>query len=231
MLSKNDRMGKTVLAGLILLLIVGAPRLFLELDGYQAWTAGFQAFGAVAALGYAAVSIAGERRDRHVDRVVDLHLGLISGEVGEARRRLAHHLKELAEIQGHPGEAWMRATTDELEAFGKSTRTYAPPSPFEPTEDAALLGRFFERAHAMLTGGSVDERLFHELIGRHAAWWALALKTEVEQSARWTQALRDLANRTTRYEQQRRARGEPPQSPPWGSSRKRHFGWDTSAPL
>jgi hypothetical protein len=64
-------------------------------DRFSAWATGVQAVGVIFALFLAGVSLQRDSHDRRVDRVMDLHRELVSGELSGPRFRLSRHLREL----------------------------------------------------------------------------------------------------------------------------------------
>jgi hypothetical protein len=47
-----------------------------------------------------ALALTSQQHDRRVDRVLELHTVLVSGDVGAARLRLSHHLRSLGPSEG-----------------------------------------------------------------------------------------------------------------------------------
>ena len=169
-----------LLGALLVVLLLALPVPWLAPDRYQAYTSALQAVGVLATLGIAAATLRGDSRDRRVDRVLELHHELISGETGAARTRLGAHFRR------NGTKPWvLQATIDQLadghvgisskyqDASIKRRRWVRrqPAWPPEtPRDDAALLLRFFERAWLAQATGSLDDSMCASLIGTHAGW-------------------------------------------------------------
>lgn len=92
----------------------------------------------------------------------------------------------------------MTVTRDDLQ---RDPRLYSYDSSpgYTPFHDANTVLRFFERANSAIKAKTVNEPLFHELIIRHALWWAVALRPS---SVPWVgiSALDELAEWAGAYE-------------------------------
>jgi hypothetical protein len=168
------------------------------------------------ALGLAALSLYFDNRDGRVDRVVDMHAQFGDGNFREARRRLRQHLRRYGS-DGHV----RRTTRDELR-HDPELSTYGSVDGESPNDDAGRVFRFFERANAARLTGIVHEQLFHELIGRHAVWWAEVFRHN-ERGAP-VDGLLDLAEWANKYPPSRRMYPDD-----WGKNRWRDFDMTESA--
>jgi hypothetical protein len=147
--------------------VLSIPAPFVRADQYSALAAGVGAFGVVVALGLAALSLYFDNRDGRVDRVLDMHAQYNDSDFREARRRLRQHLR----VHGADAK-FCRTTRADLRSDPELSTYGSLDGAASPREDAGRLFRYFERANAARLTGIVHEQLFHELIGRHAVWWA-----------------------------------------------------------
>lgn len=179
----------------ISILLIPIP--WLTPTEYQLIASGFQAFGLVVALFFAAMTLSSDLHDRSVDRVLALHAEIVSGEVGAARSRLAHHLRTNGPVTaGHrlvlqPGPDVLR-DDPQLSVYADAT------SGATPREDRVLLLRYFERTNAARELRTVDDGLFHKLIGPHTLWWDAALWCEKHDRPHRNELL-DLATWVAQY--------------------------------
>jgi len=208
-----SRMSRFAVAGLALLLLValiGPYRLAPE--AYTAYTSAIQAFGVVIALGLGVWTLKTDSRDRRVDRVLALHQELTTGEVGEARSRLAHHLGA-----GSEPRVIRRASRNQLKS-DPALQNYKPLVEGQsPDHDLTLLLRFFERVHVAQLRGSLDDLMLTALIGRHVDWWDSAIDRE-ERAARLPMAqLSDWTNSYAERHSTNRALEN------WGRTRSHDF--------
>jgi hypothetical protein len=163
-----SRSGGIALFAIACLGIGTFPLVWYDSGEYTAWAAGVQAVVVLFALGVALVTYLGDSRDRRVDRVFALHQELTTGEVGESRRRLGAFLRE----RGTPTNPVYSVSIQELR-LDKASFQYANPNGRTPGADASVLLRFFERSRTAQATGSLDDRMFAALVGRHATWWEL----------------------------------------------------------
>jgi len=172
-------------------IFVGVPIGWLSPSGYSEFAAALQAVGILGAAALAVETLKSDRHDKLADRSLSLHRELTGGELGEARRRLALHLRRF----GTDREPVRQVLISELRDMPQYA-TYAPPvsSGSSPFQDANLLVRFFERCRLVQRSGSIDEPIFVELIGRHAAWWNLALLPDHTNARLALHRLADWAN-------------------------------------
>ena len=190
------------------------PAFYLTTGQYAALAGGVQAFGVVVALGLASYTLRSDSKDRRVDRTLAFHADLVSGEIHAARVRLVEHLRRNG--QNHR----VRPTTiDELRNHPRFS-AYENDSAHLPAQDANILLRHFERANVARIAGAVHAPLFHELIGRHAVWWVLAIQTDISAHPLQKQLV-ELANWAEDYA---RSHPELDYLSPWGGSRRREFG-------
>lgn len=208
-LTTTNVLAAAVLLGAVVLL----PGLVTTPEWFTAYATGIQAAGVIAALAYAARSLHADNHDRRVDRVLDLHEMLISGDINDARARLVQHLRSL----GVDGRARTVRVAQLEQDRGLSTYRRPEDAPHQPSRDLALILRFFERANGARTAGSTYEPLFHQLIAGHAGWWDLAIVEDPSRvDSRPLGALRDLARWGNDYAAN--------STPGWGTTRARDFG-------
>jgi hypothetical protein len=146
-------MSKRVKAGvaatlLLLATVLGIAALFLNSGQYQAFTGGVQALGVVAALVIAVATIASDRTDRQVDRVLQLQEELLGSDLYGVRTRLVRHLREHA-LEGKT----RRVSLSELTGDPQLSKYDDADSAFDPRRDASRLLRYFEKANAARRGG------------------------------------------------------------------------------
>jgi hypothetical protein len=128
-----------------------------------------QTAGVLIGVTLAVATLRGDRRDKQVDRVLELHREWMSGDLHDARIRLHEHLR------------WDDGTGDfRILPFsdlrrGPTREKYPAGTPSTPIQDAGIILRFFERANAARAAGAVHQQLFFRLVARHAAWWNLAI--------------------------------------------------------
>lgn len=125
------------------------------------------------AITVAALSLLADSHDRRVDRVLEFHQQLTSGEMQEVRLRLVGHLRS----HGANGKV-RRATRDELRTDPVLSKYTGDASNIRPIDDVNLILRFFERVNSARIAGSVNLPLLVELLGRHAGWLDLAIGQE-----------------------------------------------------
>ena len=136
-------------------------------------------------------TLRGDRRDKQVDRVLDLHRELMSDDLQDARTRLQEHLR-INSGEGHY-RVFPFATVREI----PSSERYISKSPDLPLYDAKLILRYFERINTVVASGAVDQPLFCQLLARHALWWNQALGPAPTYVPRV--ALQELAEQINRY--------------------------------
>jgi hypothetical protein len=200
----------SLIAGSLILILL--PAIWLTPERYSAYAGAVQAFGVLVALIIAVGTLRTDTKDRRVDRTLQLHQELTSGEIGEARRRLGIHFRE----KGSGTIVGRAHIADLRDDPGMSKYTLFPEE--SPYQDVNLLMRFFERARLVQVRESIDEPLFVELIGRHAAWWESALLPD-QTNARL--ALKELASWVNQYARDHRSDYQFLKN--WGLTRARDF--------
>jgi hypothetical protein len=162
--------------------------------------------------------------DRRVDRIYDLHRELTTGEVDSARRRLTSHINNLSREEitenGSTRQYVRRVSPKDLREGPYSTYPFEPDkNVLNPRRDLGVLLRFFQRARIQQEAGSVDDAVFVELIGRHAAWFNCAVKVD---ASRTRLNLMEIGT----WVDQRAAELAPIHSylRDWGNSRRKDFG-------
>ena len=212
-----------LISALLTALVVAWP--LLRPDQYQALAAGIQALVVVVALLVALVTLLSDSRDKRIDRVIALNESLMGPDVWPARQRIARHLW----YHGPDRDAGrMREVSlsdlDNIALLSQYGAAYeSEHSKFRPREDARILLRFFERANSARIGGAVDEALFHELIGRHAVWVALAFSKDRASYVAVVEPLYELSDWANDY-QERHQNSTRTYMKRWGESRIRGFG-------
>ena len=160
----------------------------LATDGWTIATAfGTCAAGvaALVALVYAALQIYQAKRDRSVDRVLQLHAELTNGEVGEARDRFASYMWRVGEERTGRRKCWQPTLEDlhppptpRCEEGLSVTRQFglypiglgAGPEDF-PLRDLNKILWWFDHIYESLRHKLLDKGLLLSLIGHHAIWW------------------------------------------------------------
>jgi hypothetical protein len=177
--------GITLVALLVVLLAV--PASWLSPEEYSAWAAGIGAFFVAGSLLVAAAAVMNDNAGRRLDRTLELHEQLVSGELQTARLRLGHHLR----AAGTDRKVY-QPTASELRS-GERLGSYGHDSSHSPSDDASLILKYFERAHGALVANSLDEPFFLRTIGREACWWARAFERDTGPSSSARHALQALA--------------------------------------
>jgi hypothetical protein len=180
------RLAAVVLLSVICALLTLVPAIWLSAERFGAYATALQALGVLAAIIIALSTLQSDSRDRRVDRTIGLHEQLTSGDIGDARRRLARHLRDL----GNPAATVRRTAMSSLRDDAQCSRYDPVLDGRNPFDDVEVIVRFFERCRLVHLRGSVDEPLFVELLGRHAAWWNKALLPDHTNARR---ALAELA--------------------------------------
>jgi hypothetical protein len=114
-----------------------------------------------------------------IERVLELHDHLTTGEVGAARHRLGTALwtdKERFPTPEDPlrcGRVWVmdRGNRKPYEATHSESST-----PTTPGQDIYRILWCFQRAGEAYTSDIVDKALFIRLIGQHVMWWDIAMR-------------------------------------------------------
>jgi hypothetical protein len=163
--------------------------------------------------------------DRRVDRVYGLHAELTTGEMDGARRRMTRHIfaqpRYVVKLEkGQTRDILPRLSRQDMREGALSSYSDARDlEQSDPGRDTGLLLRFFERARMQQLAGSVDDPVFVELIGRHAAWFNSALK---EDNSKTRRALMELGMWADRRADELKATHS--YLSDWGQSRLEAFG-------
>ena len=156
--------------------------------------------GAIAAVGTAGAALLGLRyarrqidsvsHDHRVDRVLDFHRDLTTGDVGDARSRFSELMFRVGEEAFGAGHCW-RPTwnsllppdpkadvhSDTKRRLGLYPDDIIGGERHRPLDDLRSVLWCFERIEeARNRGASLDEPLLVSLIGYHAVWWDLLCK-------------------------------------------------------
>jgi hypothetical protein len=219
--SRRKRVFGGLLALTLLAVLIGFGTV-LRPDQYQALSGGIQAFGVLLALAIAAATLVSDSHDRRVDRVLQLHEMFTTPQMEAIRDRLRDHFRNHSD-----GTSRLRAVSlDELDSKGNLAKYSDDDSTHSPYKDIRLLLRFMERASAARASHTVDEALFHELIGRHAAWWAVAVGKDPAASPHLLNPLLDLAAWADEYHK-RHSSSTKYYMQSWGKGRQQDFGKTT----
>jgi hypothetical protein len=154
--------------------------LAIEADHISAIASTLQAVAVVPAILIAAFTLRRDSRDRRMDRLLAFHQELVSGDLNDARQRLAAHLRR----HGTPSEP-VRVTSRRELRDDRRLRAYQGDKEHNPYDDVNLLLRFFERVNAARLANALYRPMLVELVGRHAAWWDLAIAREDQPSPQW----------------------------------------------
>jgi len=184
-------------------LVVFVPAYWFDSGEYGAYAAGVQAAGVLLALIYASSTLTTQKHVaaealrsqaelERVSRALAFHEAMVSGEIQAARIRLIDHLRAAGE-----GNRPLRVTLQTLRGREYPPRPGDQPGAVDvdrptPIHDVHIVLRFFERAEPALTRGLVDRALFHQLLGRHIAWWDEAIDRNEGEAVRY--ALSTLAD-------------------------------------
>lgn len=170
--------------------------------------------------------------NRKVDRVLELHRELTTGQLGDARTRLGwlyrrnrmpdKHLPRLPRFE-LPRGAYIDVTLP-VESPGQvvGAKSEAPPvinDEPSPRKDADRILRYFERVCAAQVRGSLDNRTAALLLGWHAAWWDRAVITDADDQT--ALPLRRFADWARRYASRQSADEE---FAYWSARTDRDFG-------
>lgn len=158
------------LASFSILAILTILALLLSSSQYNAVASSVQAIAVIPAIIIAALALVGDSRGRRVDRVLEFYKEFNSGEIQKAAVRLTAHLRE----HGVNGRA--RPTSRDELRHDPILSKYSKTGDYNPRSDILWILRFFERANAARMTKIVDSALLVELIGRHAAWWDMAIQ-------------------------------------------------------
>lgn len=215
------RMPTAAILGVACLLVIFIPLAILSSQEYSAYAAAVQAVGVLLAILVALTTLNSDSKDRRVDRTLALHSELTEGSVGDARRRLAFHLRQHGDTD-YPVRC---VAIHELRDNAMLSKYRNDTGAHDPYTDAELLMRFFERCRLALLRGSVDNPLFAELIGRNSAWWDKAFK---DDSTNARTALKELANWASAFARENKTRYSFFAN--WGAARRYDFPIDPSDP-
>jgi hypothetical protein len=140
----------------------------------------FQTALLVGALLYARRQVIDNRSTANIERVLELHATLTSGEVGDSRFRLSTALWLTPERFGSSsdgrlcGRLWTGDRRNheayQLDVFGDAAASTAP------SQDMHRILWCFQRAGEAFELGTVDKPLFVSMIGNHVMWWDMALR-------------------------------------------------------
>jgi hypothetical protein len=172
-------------------------------DQQSAWAATLQTIGLLITIFFAATTLASDRRDARVDRVLAFHVELTGpGPTGVARSRLARFLREKGSGP-RVLQVSIKQLLDGLQVENSpQVQTYPPAydaGTSTPHIDLMLVLRLFERSCFAQVADLLDDELVVSLIGRHVGWWDLAIEEDSEDTQRvplarladWSNGYRD----------------------------------------
>jgi len=159
---------------------------------------------AIAAVVVAFVRLRAGQHATKVQRAIDLHRDLTTGEVGEARDRFAtlmwKHGERLAGRNQCHAPTWLELLPDVLGGGDRGrlgeyrTEDKIPGAEgAEPMRDLYTVLWCFERIEAGRAGGALDSRMLDDLIAPHAVWWDEATQHLSVANTRHLSGLRSLA--------------------------------------
>ncbi len=159
---------------------------------------------------YARKQIREAKRDRRVDRVLQLHAELTNGQVGKARDRFASYMWRVGAETTGERICW-QPTLDDLRPlpipdcekdldgarqFGGYPSGLGAGAEDFPLRDLNKILWWFDHIFESLNRNLVDEKLLFSLVGHDAVWWrnlCLLLDDDrhtysVERLARWAES-------------------------------------------
>jgi len=161
--------------------------------------------GALVVVGF--VALRREERARKVQRVIDLHRDLTTGEVGASRDRLTtlmwKHGEKVARRNQCHAPTWIEILPSSTGSGGPTRGalgSYPLVQPIpgtgeaEPMRDLYSVLWCFERVNAGRAGGALDPAMLQQLIASHAIWWDEMTRNLTEQNTRHIASLRSLAS-------------------------------------
>jgi hypothetical protein len=206
-------MAIAAVAVIVIILLITIP--LMNAGQYQALAGGIQAVGVTAALIFGALTLQHDRHSKKVDRVLELHQSLTSGDLQASRIRLMRHLVRHSD----KSSARVRSTSiKELRDDGGVLSVYDDDALNTPIVDLNLVLRFMERSNVARRSGVVDLPLFHELVCGHALWWNRAINADPNEPL--SLRLIDLVEWTNEY----RTRHHPSYCDIWDVNMRRDFG-------
>jgi hypothetical protein len=178
----------------------------------------------VLALTVALATYLSNSRNKRIEQVYDFHKEMTTGDIGEARRRLAR----LIYSQERAVLPQLREVSRAEVRRGGALASYQGDDEHKPDDDWTLVIRFFERVWNAQRQRSLDDLAVVSLIGRQVCWWDLALHTEKGELDKARRALSEFAQWANRYQEEH---PEEPRLADWGGQRERQFGRSKRDPL
>jgi hypothetical protein len=162
------------------------------------------ALAAIAAVAVAIVEIRSGIKATKVERVIDLHRDLTTGEVGAARDRFTtlmwKHGERLAGRNRCHAPTWGELLPDVLGGGDRgllgeyrSEDKIPGADGAEPMRDLYSVLWCLERIEAGRAGRALDLRMMKELIASHAVWWDELTQHLIDDDTRHIASLRRLA--------------------------------------
>jgi hypothetical protein len=162
---------------------------------------------AVVGVVIALVQLRSGLKANRVQRVIDLHRDLTTGEVGQARdrfmtlmwkhgervsgRNVCHRPQWVEILPSVLGER--DVSRGLLGAYDPEDRI-AEHASDEPMRDLYAVLWCFERIEAGRAGRALDTAMLAELVAHHAAWWKELTRNLTEENTRHVRSLRSLAD-------------------------------------
>lgn len=154
-----------------------------------------------------------------VQRTIDLHRDLTTGEVGGARDRFTTLMWKRGEALAGRNvchvPSWTELLPDVLGGGGRgelgeyrAEDKIAGAEGAEPMRDLYAVLWCFERIEAGRAGRALDRRLLAELIASHAVWWNELTRRLSSDNTTHVKSLRSLASAVATPELLRWARGD-----------------------
>jgi hypothetical protein len=140
-----------------------------------------------------------------VQRVIELHRDLTTGEVGNARDRFTtlmwKHGERLAGRNVCHAPRWKEILTDVLGASGSRGELGVYPredhiataKDAEPMRDLYSVLWCFERIEAGRAGRALDQGMLKQLVASHAVWWDELTRHLTSENTRHLESLRRLS--------------------------------------
>lgn len=171
------------------------------------------------AAGIAGWQVRESRRAVMVQRAIDAHRDLTTGDVGSARDRLTTLMWKYGERQSGTNRchrpAWSELLADPLDPLGPDRGVVGQypdevvgASAAEPMRDLYALLWCFERIEGGRQGGAIDEDMLQQLIGPHAVWWDELCRDLTPDNTLHVNSLRALARELETAELRQWARSD-----------------------
>jgi hypothetical protein len=166
-----------VVVSAVACVIVLLPATWLTPEKFGAWATGLQTCGVLVALAIGATTVAADRHERRVERLVGFHAEYETGSISEPRQRLSRLIRQTEErglgiLSGR--DLRDGSLSYEADTVGGETST--------PGRDLALVLNYFDRLLKAQMRGAIDQHSLAESMGFHIRWWHKHV-TDIEQFA------------------------------------------------